>query len=245
VCLSMMKRGEEAGAVLWKTCAKRSKYNVWRFFAGLGPIGLLLLLAGCTAPSDTQVQAQRYPVEPYCPEFDTLYVMTCALPENFQTGIDLLLDGKCEDLTETQKERLAREDTLQGITIPVLSHVEHPEDTGVVRLQYLYILYDPQEEQPVLVAELSSPFSIGRTEDQPSLWMSQEHIWRLAAIAEQTSAEKPLYLVRNGSDLYYLVGDTAYTFDTCVVTLPGLPEIDTEAYALQVTALSGGGAAHG
>ena len=58
----------------------------------------------------------------------------------------------------------------------------------------------------------------------------------LRTIAHLTGPEEPLYLVTNGGYDYYVIGDTAYTFNG-TPGLEYLPVIVTEGFDLEVVEL--------
>ena len=222
----------------------------------------LLLLSGCadSNPGSTQTAYERgipvpdgyqggisetdnpvYKVErvqePVQGEGDTLYAACGQLPEEYQARMDRLFAGKADGNMMKLLEHL---DTLeQGPAIVVFAHEEHIEH-----------FFDPDMERKFLTRYMVSLFNretgmleelvyIGAQEmwalESPDMWQN------LLAVAHLTGPDQPMYLVRDGSLFYAVIGDTAWCLtpaDQIYSALPAyLPELVTDGFDIEVAEL--------
>ena len=205
-------------------------------------IALLLSLSACDGEADRDavgvdpgIREVKNPVyrvkeiEEDSGADDVLYVMTRILPAPYQESIDLLMDG------EYKYGRALYQDVTQGPAIAVFQHEEYNRDpeepSSAPILEFLVPLLDSSSGRiRFVVPETVFLDGVG-IPDIDNLYPVQ-----LQTIAHLTSPEEPLYVAINGVYVYYVIGDTAYTFDG-TPGLDYLPELVTDGVDIEVAAI--------
>ena len=197
------------------------------------PLQLALADDGGDTPGDftgaLSIQNPVYQVEAFSYwQEDTLYAACTALPEEYENVMQQLLDGTLDVRLPADAEMLE-----QGPAIPMFASGQqmNPDTEPGETEGYIVPLLDKTSGEIKVAVYMPC---LNGAEVQAGLSVDTGR--SLLALAQKTSVEQPLYVVSAERDLYYVIGDTAYTFDA-EPGLDYLPEIVTEGFDIEIIAI--------
>ena len=159
-----------------------------------------------------------------------LYVASCAMEPKYQELADTVQAGETSVMEGTGMIELVG--YVQGPPIAIFQHeelVRNPVRDGGFLPRYWVPFLEEDTGEWIKTIELT----------QFHNEIATPHVWPtslLKSLAHLTSPETPLYVVVNGSFTYYVIGDTAYSFDA-EPGLDYLPEIVTEGFDIKIIAI--------